>query len=129
MREFGYLLAGFLLVAPLLSRVLKTWFGGVPFEYWFGWPLISLAVIGVNLLAIPVIDTIFRIATLFAHAISWVMMRMILAIFFYLVMTPISFAMRMVGKDMLDQKINREASSYWHQRPPQRPRADYERLF
>jgi hypothetical protein len=39
--------------------------------------------------------------------------RLILCILYYCVVTPIGVMMRLLGKDLLDQRWNTEASSYW----------------
>jgi hypothetical protein len=39
--------------------------------------------------------------------------RLILCILYYCVVTPIGVIMRLFGKDLLDQRWDKEASSYW----------------
>ena len=39
-----------------------------------------------------------------------------LAIAFYLIFTPIAILLRLFGKDLLNKKINKDASSYWIKR-------------
>jgi hypothetical protein len=39
--------------------------------------------------------------------------RLILCILYYCVVTPIGVIMRLLGKDLLDQRWEKEASSYW----------------
>ena len=39
--------------------------------------------------------------------------RIILFIVFYFVVTPISLLIRVMGKDILDQKIDKDKDSYW----------------
>jgi len=66
----------------------------------------------------------------FAHALAWVNTRILLGLFFYLVMTPLGVIMRLAGKDFLDEKIDRSASTYWIKREEQPlDRTRYERLF
>ncbi len=48
-----------------------------------------------------------------ALAMGWVMSRVILCIVFFVVITPIGLIMRLAGKDILDQNINRQKESYW----------------
>ena len=44
------------------------------------------------------------------------MSRIILTALFYVGVTPIGIIMRIFGKDMLDEKIDKKRSSYWHDR-------------
>jgi hypothetical protein len=65
-----------------------------------------------------------------AQALAWVNTRLILSLFYYLVMTPISLLMRLFGRDTLGRKFNRSASSYWHMREPAKPAKErYEHLY
>ena len=66
----------------------------------------------------------------FAVVAGFFMSRVVLSVLFYLVITPISLAMRVFGKDILDQRIDRSAASYWHKRPAgPKPRASYENQY
>lgn len=65
-----------------------------------------------------------------AFVLGWFMSRLILSLVYYLVLTPIGLAMRVRGKDFLNKKIDREASTYWIKRPkPEMGKERYERLF
>jgi len=65
-----------------------------------------------------------------AQALSWVNTRIILAVMFYLVISPIGLCMRLFGKDLLDKKIEKSKKSYWRQAAQKdfQP-SDYERQF
>jgi hypothetical protein len=66
----------------------------------------------------------------FAALLAWVNTRLILGLFFYLVLTPVGVILRLMGKDLLDEKIDRSASSYWIKRDQAiTDRSRYERLF
>lgn len=52
----------------------------------------------------------------FAFILGWVNTRILLGVFFYLIITPIGVVMRLAGKDLLDRKIDRSAKSYWKKR-------------
>ncbi|HWR72878.1 MAG TPA: SxtJ family membrane protein [Nitrospirota bacterium] len=49
----------------------------------------------------------------FALLLGWVITRLVLTTVYYIVMTPIGLVLRIAGKDMLDQKIDKGAESYW----------------
>jgi len=48
-----------------------------------------------------------------AFVMGWFMSRLILTILFYGVVTPIGLLMRVMGKDVLNMKIDKNAKSYW----------------
>ncbi|MBI4395180.1 MAG: hypothetical protein HY583_03175 [Candidatus Omnitrophica bacterium] len=128
-REFGFILAGFLLFFPALASGIKFFLARQSFHYWFGWPILSFTALVINGLVPAGMSLVYRAAMFVAHGISWVMMRLILGFFFYLVLSPISITIRILGKDILDQKIDPNARSYWKKREHRSERERYERLF
>ena len=58
--------------------------------------------------------------------IGWVISHVVLAILFYVVITPLGLARRALGKDPLRKRGEPGASSYWK---PRRAPADVERYF
>ncbi len=63
-----------------------------------------------------------------ALLMGWVMTRVILAIVFYLVITPIGFMIRLSGKDFMNRSFPRREDSYWLDHA-KRVKEDYERQF
>ena len=64
--------------------------------------------------------------TAVALPIGWVVSNVLLAIVYYGVLTPIGLALRLAGRDPLQRRFDRQAPSYWVDRPPQ---ADVRRYF
>lgn len=66
----------------------------------------------------------------FAHALGWVNTRILLSLFFFLIITPVAVAMRLLGKDILDQRLDPGTETYWipKQQPPFEPQS-YLRQF
>ena len=54
-----------------------------------------------------------------AFPIGWVVSHILLALVLYFVFTPIGWALRLLGRDPLERKLDPEASSYWtaHEQP------------
>ena len=50
----------------------------------------------------------------FSVVVGFFMSRVILTILFFIAVTPIGLLMRLFGKDLLDQKIDKNKDSYWH---------------
>ena len=63
-----------------------------------------------------------------ALLMGWVMTRVILAVLFYLVITPIGFVVRLSGKDFMDRSFPGREDSYWLDHA-ERVKEDYERQF
>ncbi len=51
-----------------------------------------------------------------AFVLGWFVSRIILIILFYLVIMPIGILMKLLGKDLLHRKIDKNASTYWLKR-------------
>ncbi len=52
----------------------------------------------------------------FGVIMGWVMTRVVLSLLFFLVMTPLSLALRATGKKFLDTGIDAKNKSYWMRR-------------
>jgi hypothetical protein len=65
-----------------------------------------------------------------AILLGFFMSRLILTILFYLVLTPISFIAKIVGKKFMILKYDKSAKTYWEKRTHiQKKPLDYERQF
>ena len=122
-RSFG-ILFGFLFLAVatyLFYRERTAW-------VWLASLGIFFILAGI---AIPsVLRPVYVLWMKFAFLLAWINTRLILGIFFYCVLTPLGLLLRIMGKDLLEKRIDRNAKSYWivrEQRVPDRKRL--ERLF
>lgn len=61
-----------------------------------------------------------------AVPISWTISHLMLAAVYYLMITPISLVMRLLGRDSLSRKFDPDAKTYWSRR---NPRVDIPRYF
>lgn len=120
-QKFGFILAGILFAFGLIAFLRRHQ------QFWVEWPLAAL-VLFLSFSAIEVLTFIYRVWMLIAEGISWVLLRLILGIFYYLILSPVGLAMRWSGKDILDEKIDKSANSYWKKHVA-KPRDQYERLF
>ena len=65
-----------------------------------------------------------------AIVLGFIMSRVILTVLFYLVLTPISFLAKLVGKKFMVLKYDKSAKTYWEKRTIiQKKQIDYERQF
>lgn len=66
----------------------------------------------------------------FSIIIGFFVSRFILSVLFYAVLTPIGLFMRLFGKDVLDQRIDKARESYWHDRTSEiKDRKSYENQY
>jgi hypothetical protein len=93
--------------------------------------IIISAVFFVMALLLPLVLKPVYIAWMrFAYVLGWINTRLILAIMFYLIFTPIGLALRLLRKDLLERKKGEGELSYWKKKEARvfNP-ADYERQF
>jgi hypothetical protein len=65
-----------------------------------------------------------------AVVLGFFMSRLILTILFYFIITPLSFITKLLRKDFLDLKLNKDKKSYWNIREEKEySRIDTERQF
>lgn len=61
-----------------------------------------------------------------ALPIGWLVSHAMLALVYYMIVTPIGLVMRLCGYDPAARKFDRDAESYWIPRPPEK---DIQRYF
>lgn len=72
---------------------------------------------------------VFIAWTCAAFPIGWTVSHLLLAIVYYLVITPLGLVMRVAGRDKLNLRMDRPADTYWTARPPPPPAERYFRQF
>ncbi len=63
------------------------------------------------------------------YPIGWVVSHLLLAIVYYLVLTPIGLVMRLFGGDPMHRGFDRSAKSYWSVHPAETDASRYFRQF
>jgi hypothetical protein len=122
-RKFGIL---FSVVGAVATAYLL--FKGSP--HW-PWSIVAgVFFLGTGYFAYPVLKPFYIGWMKFAQVLAWVNTRILLGVFFYVVLTPIGVIMRLFGKDLLEEKLQPSAKTYWIKREPEPfdPKR-YERLF
>lgn len=66
-----------------------------------------------SLFATIILKPVYKLLTTIAHAIGWVNTRIILGIIFYTIFTSIGVFLRIVRKDLLNLRIDKDADTYW----------------
>ena len=121
-RSFGFILSALLFIFGTLAFLRGH------FHYRFEWPLGAI-VLWMTLFAPRLLSYVYRSWMIVAERISWVVLRVLLAFLFYVVFSPVSILLRLTGKDLLDERINSSATSYWKKRNKKTGREHYEKLF
>ena len=122
LNQFGFIWLGFLAFfgvvayfkfgSPLVARWLWVAAVVVPILGWLMPAFMRLVFLGMSYLAWP---------------IGFVVSHVVLAVVYYLVLTPIGLLTRLFGYDSMKKSFDPEAKSYWVERPT--PGADAGRYF
>jgi hypothetical protein len=114
-RQFAlYWLSGFCL---LLAVVAVVRYGAWPAAAVLGLGAILSVVLGV--LRPAWMRVVFLIWMGAAFPIGWLVSHALMAAIYFLVITPIGWLMRLLGRDPLARRVDRNASSYWTARSSQ----------
>ncbi|MBU1122843.1 MAG: SxtJ family membrane protein [Candidatus Omnitrophota bacterium] len=106
LRQFGIIVG----VGMAVLGSLFWWRGKDSYFYFLG---ISATLLFFGLTAPKILKPFQKVWMSMAVLMGWVMTRVILTVFFYLVITPIGLLMRMFGKDVLNENMDKRAQSYW----------------
>lgn len=123
LRKFGLLVGG-----VFATFALFLWLRHKAAYPYFLWPGVTLIAFGA---VMPrALKYVYIPWMTLAFVLGFIMARVVLALFFFLVVTPIGLVARLFGKDFLRLKLDKSASSYWiHREPKATTAADYERQF
>lgn len=121
-RKFGVVLV---LVFSALGALLwhRHRLGDAAFGAWLG--VGGLALIA-GLVRPRLLRPIYRGAMTGSFHVGQVVGRVLLFVFFFLVLTPLGLLLRLMGKDLLQLRRDRNRQSYWE---PARPDTPLDRLF
>lgn len=123
LRKFGWTMCACLILVGLalflkhnpLSRMF--WGGGVIF-----------LILGQFLPG--VLKPVYRLWMGIAFCLGWVNTRIILMLVYYLAVTPIGLMMRLLRKDILNLRLEKDARTYWLKREIRNSaKESYERIF
>ncbi|NQT23122.1 MAG: hypothetical protein HQ579_06775 [Candidatus Omnitrophica bacterium] len=107
LREFGLTMGIVLfIIVAVMTLLLKK-----PINYYF--VIVATFFIALGLVLPKVLKPLQKGWMTFSIVIGFFMSRVILTILFYLVLTPIGLLMKIFGKDILDERIDKTKTSYW----------------
>ena len=113
LRRFGLMVGG---VFAALAAVGAWRAGGAPGPFGVAFGTVGAALLAGGLAAPQALRAVYLVWMTAALAMGFVMTRVLLTLVFALVFTPVGLLFRLVRRDSLHQRPDREASSYWIRR-------------
>jgi hypothetical protein len=119
LRKFGLvtgaIIIGFIgMFLPWLKGGIDKMLHWLPYASMVGGVLIVWALIHADSLVY-----VHKPWMLFAEKLGWVNTRIIMSVFFYVILTPIGFIMSLTGKDPMARRFDSSAPSYRIRKEPQ----------
>ena len=66
---------------------------------------------------VPIIlKPLYKVTHTVGNAIGWVSTRILLSIIFYIIFAPIGIILKLIRKDLLDERLDKDAKSYWNKK-------------
>jgi hypothetical protein len=112
-------------IFALLFLVFAAALGAPVFYFKYGWVLaakvlwVAAGVVGVVGLILPrLVLPVYVVMMALALPIGMVVSTVLLAVIYYLVVTPIGLVARVVGYDPMARRLDPKAATYWIERDP-----------
>ncbi len=124
LRNFGLLVGGVLALYGILA-----WARGKPFFPYALGP--GLALVALGLVLPRILKPLYIPWMVLAIILGFVVSNVLLTAFFFVVITPIGLAARLLRRDFLRLKLDPNAQTYWIRRESQAPKSpsEYEQQF
>jgi len=107
LRTFALTVGG---IFAVLFGLMLPWLldGGFPV-----WPWIIFAVLGIwGLIAPESLRRVYRLWMRFGFLVHSIMSPLILSLVFFVVITPVAFAMKIIGRDSMNRRFDKGLESY-----------------
>ena len=110
LRHFGMLLG-------IISGLLGGWLLWRHQDWSLEFLAAAVLLILLSLFLPGFLKPLYAVWMALALILGWFATRILLILLFCLVLTPVGLIGRLLGKDFLDEGIDRSASTYWKNRP------------
>jgi hypothetical protein len=90
--------------------------------------IVGMLLMVMGLIFPKALKEIYKVWMGMAFAIGWVVSRILLAILFFLVITPIGFIAHLFRNEFMDIKMNRVRDTYWVRRNKNK-KINYEKMY
>ncbi len=91
--------------------------------------IVGVAVFVVGMIRPQLLKYVYIGLAIVAFPIGFVVGNVLLALVYYLLVTPIGLIFRLLRRDLLHRRIEPQATSYWIERPQAPPAGRYFRQF
>jgi len=109
LRDFGAIaLIMLILIAGLLS-----WKGMMSSQWALVLGSLGLLIFILSRVSVELVKPVYIVLLLITLPIGWVVSHLVMAIFYYGILTPVGLLFRLVRQDPLNRRFDPQAKSYW----------------
>ena len=125
LKDFGFISLIMFFVIGLVLLGL----GKVPAKGFMGFCLVGVVLYILSRISVALIKPIYLGMILLTFPIGWVVSHLMMALFYYGIITPVALLFRLLNRDPLCRRYEPNADTYWLQCKKKRPAKDYFRQF
>lgn len=89
----------------------------------------ALLIVVSGLIAPATIKPVYLGWMILLYPVRWIVSCLLIAVVYYLLITPIGLALRLLGHDLIGRRFDSQATSYWKSERRTRRERDYFRQF
>lgn len=113
-------------LAAMIFSALSWIKGGASYKYLV--PMVAVF-FAIGMFSPLTIKPFYELWMKVAHVLGKIQSTLILTVVFLLILIPMNLLLRLLGKDLLDEKIDLNISSYWKQKEEKSNSDRYEKMF
>lgn len=113
LRQFGWIAPIMLLAIGLVLR----WRAGLPMVGVAGLGAVGILIFISSRVSPRLTRLVYRGLIIAGFPIGWVISHLLLALFYFGIITPLALIFRLLGRDMLHRRWDRQRESYWTEHP------------
>ena len=125
LREFG--LAALVMCA--LLGALLFWKGTLAVAGLASFCAVGVVIFALSRVAVHLVKPIYLALIVATFPIGWVISHIVMAIFYYVIIGGVGLVFKLIGRDPLCRRYDREAQSYWIPYKSNRTAKDYFHQF
>jgi len=113
LRQFGWISPIMLLVVGLVLR----WRVGLSMGTLSGMCLFGMLVFAASRVSPKLVRPVYVGLTIIGYPIGWVISHLVMALFYFGIITPVALVFRLLGRDMLHRRWDSGRETYWTDHP------------
>ena len=125
LKDFG--LIG--LIMCFVIGLVLLWLGKIPANIFMVIAVLGVVLYTLSRISAGLIKPVYLGLIVVTFPIGWVVSHVMMALFYYGIITPVGLLFRLINRDPLCRRYEADADTYWIRYQKKRPAKDYFRQF